>query len=875
MVSGVCFAVPAMAGDSLAVIKKRFAVLVCALLAGAALLLLQGYTCSAHAEDSGVVINEFSVPTADGNATAITVGPDGNTWFIETGGNKVGRITTGGVITEFAIPTADSNPEDITPGPDGNLWFTESNTDKVGRIKTSGVIAEFAVPTAHSRPTLITAGPDGKMWFTETRSNKIGRISPNGVIAEFAIPTAHSHPTAITAGPDGKMWFVEPSGNNVCRITTSGIIAEFSIPTANSNPVALTEGPDGNMWFTENLGGKIGRITTGGVITEFAVPTAISIGTITAGPDGNLWFVDGIRNTISRITPAGVITQFPIPTDNSDPLRITTGPDGNMWFTEVDVNKIGQVVIPGSLVIPSAGPGGTISPDGPQKAAPGETVSFIIMPDAGYGISSVSGCGGTLSGNTYTTGPATADCTVSVTFAPAYKIAGTVKNASGVPMQGVTMTLSGGAIGTITTTTNSSGSYKFRGLVNGTYTITPGKMGKIFTPDSRTETINGANVTGRKFTGRKGNDVSTLIGTMKEVMPTPDISAGPISAKAGSRSREATTALLSNIVAAEAWSFSEVSPGTGSATLILTKRSSGAISLTVGSLAYYDVAVGFTVSGSSLTGTASVNSAALSLSASGILYGGGYSGNCTVGFNGTANNGHATGTAYTDCPSVCNGQSCTPYSSQGTWNGVRTSGSGVTQPYLETCEVTGQVLQTTGGAGISSVTVSLKIPGVGVIGTATTDTNGQYSFAPIAAGTYKIVATKAGYVFPGPQPLTFSACTGTDPVTGDGTVSVPTISRSSYILWAYSNKPNTKVVITQGTIKINKVTSASVVCTTAANPGTACTESNPYFVKFKNLNGTWTVGAKKTGFNCTGVTSPITFPVGTTGDAVETITCTK
>jgi hypothetical protein len=193
----------------------------------------------------------------------------------------------------------------------------------------------------------------------------------------------------------------------------------------------------------------------------------------------------------------------------------------------------------------------------------------------------------------------------------------------------------------------------------------------------------------------------------------------------------------------------------------------------------------------------------------------------------------------------------------------------------QSCEITGEVLQTAGGPGISGITVKLKEPGKGVIAKTTTDANGQYSFAPTPTGTYKIVAKQAGFTFPGPQPLTFSACTGTDPVTGSRTVSVPDITRTSYIIWAYSNKPNTKVVITNGAERLEKVTSASGLCSTAANPGPSCTESNPYFVKFKDINGTWTFKAKRTGFDCTGVVSPVTLPNRTIGDAVEIITCTK
>jgi hypothetical protein len=86
-------------------------------------------------------------------------------------------MTTGGVITEFSIPTTGSNPRGITAGPDGNLWFTEEFGNKIGRITPDGVITEFPIPTPGSRPVGIATGPDGNIWFTEATANKIGRLS--------------------------------------------------------------------------------------------------------------------------------------------------------------------------------------------------------------------------------------------------------------------------------------------------------------------------------------------------------------------------------------------------------------------------------------------------------------------------------------------------------------------------------------------------------------------------------------------------------------------------------------------------------------------------------------------------------------------------
>ncbi len=49
-------------------------------------------------------------------------------------GNKIGKITTSGSITEYPIPTSSSYPIGITAGPDGNLWFTEGEGNKIGRL---------------------------------------------------------------------------------------------------------------------------------------------------------------------------------------------------------------------------------------------------------------------------------------------------------------------------------------------------------------------------------------------------------------------------------------------------------------------------------------------------------------------------------------------------------------------------------------------------------------------------------------------------------------------------------------------------------------------------------------------------------------------
>ena len=69
-------------------------------------------------------------------------------------------------------------------------------------------------------------------------------------------------------------------------------------------------------------------------------------------------------------------------------------------------------------VTPTAGTGGSISPAAGQTIGYGGTTSFTLTPATGYAIGTVTGCGGTLSGNSYTSGVITADCTVTANFTP-------------------------------------------------------------------------------------------------------------------------------------------------------------------------------------------------------------------------------------------------------------------------------------------------------------------------------------------------------------------------------------------------------------------------------------------------------------------------
>jgi streptogramin lyase len=315
-----------------------------------------------------IVFSQIALDTANSSTTGITVGPDHNLWFIDSGTNSIGRMTTSGQVKEYPLPSSyrcDLHEAEITTGSDGALWFVEDGyadyVAAIGRITTSGEIREYPLPRNAARPLSIVAGSDGALWFTENSVGSIGRLTTSGRFSQFTIPMQAFAPSIlpapvdITTSPDGALWFTDASTNAIGRITTGGVVREYPVRASPSGKglEAITTGPDGALWFTENSAEMIGRLTTDGSITEYPVPSGSRPLDIITGPDGALWFTESspsqfAGDQIGRITPQGSITEFALPEQDAlSPTNIVTGPDRALWFTDYGTSPIGHISIEG------------------------------------------------------------------------------------------------------------------------------------------------------------------------------------------------------------------------------------------------------------------------------------------------------------------------------------------------------------------------------------------------------------------------------------------------------------------------------------------------------------------------------------------------
>lgn len=232
---------------------------------------------------------------------------------------------------------------------------------------------------------------------------------------------------------------------------------------------------------TFSLSGVIGGPGAAGTTVTLSGPNGAS--TAVADTSGNYRF-SGLSNGTYTVTPSGPggVTFSP----GNQSVTINGGHLFGVNFTAAQptYSISGTVAgVSGDSVVLSGSVNAAITtdssgnysfsgvPNGSYVVTPG-AIGYVINPSSqnvtvnGANVSSVNFTGSSLS----------------------YSISGVITGGAGV-----TVTLAGAA--NATTTADSSGSYSFGGLVNGSYTITPSHVGLVFSPASLAVTVFGANLT--------------------------------------------------------------------------------------------------------------------------------------------------------------------------------------------------------------------------------------------------------------------------------------------------------------------------------------------------------------------------------------------
>lgn len=279
--------------------------------------------------------------------------------------------------------------------------------------------ATRGVDSTNNLEQVLVENPTAGDWTIRVKGTAVP-TSPQkfSLVSSFAMQTAAAPPGSFVVSTsvegDGS---VSPTSANVVQGQTTA----FTLTPANGGSVESATGCGGSLQGTTYTTGAITAACTVSVtFSTTATPTPSFL--VSTSVDGN-----GSISPTSANVLQGQTTAFTLTPATGSSVQSATGCGGSLQGTTFTTGAISaactvSVVFsttatptPSFLVSASVQGNGSISPTS-ANVLQGQTTSFTLIPAAGENVLSASGCGGTLAGTTFTTGPISGACSISVTF---------------------------------------------------------------------------------------------------------------------------------------------------------------------------------------------------------------------------------------------------------------------------------------------------------------------------------------------------------------------------------------------------------------------------------------------------------------------------
>jgi uncharacterized membrane protein HdeD (DUF308 family) len=428
------------------------------------------YTVSTQVVGSGS-ISLTSTTVAHGDSTTFTVTPDtGHQVQSVTGcdGALVGNTYTTGPVTSACTVTATFIPKtytvstvvvgsgSISPtsrtvahGDSTSFTLTPDTGHSVQSVTGCGgtLVGSTFTTAAVTSDCTVTATFILNTYTVSTQVVGAGSISPtsttvaHGDTASFIVTPETGHLVQSVTGCDGALvgsTFTTGPVTSACTVTATFIPKTYTVSTVvvgsgSISPTSRTvaHGDTTSFTLTPDTGYSVQSVTgCGGTLvgSTFTTAAVTSDCTVTATFILNTYTVStvvvgsGSISPTSRTVAHDDTASFTVTPDTGHQVQSVTGCDGALvgsTFTTGPVTSACTVTatfIPKTYTVSTEVVGsGSISPTN-RTVAHGDNTSFTVTPDTGHSVQSVTGCGGTLVGSTFTTAAVTSDCTVTATF---------------------------------------------------------------------------------------------------------------------------------------------------------------------------------------------------------------------------------------------------------------------------------------------------------------------------------------------------------------------------------------------------------------------------------------------------------------------------
>lgn len=432
------------------------------------------YTVTATA-GSGGSIGPASAVVSYGNATSFTVTPDSGFIIASVngcGGSLSGSTYTTAVITSactvsasfilastpsHTVSTSAGNGGGISPasavvadGSQTSFTITPNSGYTIASVSGCGgsLLGSTFITAAITSACTVSATFNINTYTVTASAGSGGSISPgsaavtHGNTTAFTVTPSTGYHVASVTGCGGSLsgsTYTTAVITSACSVSATFSVNTYTVTASagsggsiSPGSTSVAHGSTTSFTLTPSTGYAVASVSgcggslTGNTFTTAAITSAC---TVTAS------FTNATHLVSTSVGTGGTISPTSVQVADGNTTTLTLTPNSGYHVSAASGcggALSGNTFVTGSItaactvtasftrdtyvVTSVAGNGGSVSP-GSVTVNRDETASFTITPNVSHAIQSVTGCGGSLSGNTYTTAAVTAACTVSASFA--------------------------------------------------------------------------------------------------------------------------------------------------------------------------------------------------------------------------------------------------------------------------------------------------------------------------------------------------------------------------------------------------------------------------------------------------------------------------
>lgn len=337
----------------------------------------------------------------------------------------------------------------VAPGVTVTISGTSGTTST-----TTGTDGAFAFDGLASGAYTVTPSLSGYTFSPASRAVTLSGADLGGQdFTSAAVATGRSISGTISGAiTAGVTLTLTNAATSAQRTATTGASGTYAFPGLEDGVYVVAASRDGYAFAPASLVVTVSGANQAGI--DFA-------GEVASGA------THVIQGTLSGATRAGVLitmTSSPSALRRSPALRASLAAGASTTVTDASGNFRFAGMLDGSYTLTPSKPGFDFQPASLSASVAGGDVKGLAFAAAAA--------------------PET------------YAISGTV---SGAVKAGVIVALTQGDTLVAHATTDESGAYRFEGLANGSYTVTPHKAGYTFSPASASVSVSGADVSGTRF----------------------------------------------------------------------------------------------------------------------------------------------------------------------------------------------------------------------------------------------------------------------------------------------------------------------------------------------------------------------------------------